>query len=61
MIIDLQFVAARGASVETSMKLVSSAALPLINGKGGGNDAFVQGGGERLVAAEELVQAMIDQ
>lgn len=57
----LQFVAARGASVETSMKQISAAALPLINGKGGGNDAFVQGGGEQLVTAEELVQAMVGQ
>ncbi|WP_342509992.1 DHHA1 domain-containing protein [Sporosarcina sp. FSL K6-2383] len=57
----LQFVAARGASIEVSMKKVSATALPLINGKGGGNDAFVQGGGEQLVTAEELVQAMIEQ
>lgn len=54
----LQFVAARGASVETSMKLIASATLPLINGKGGGNDAFVQGGGEQLVSAEELLTVM---
>jgi len=54
----LQFVAARGASVEISMKQVASATLPLINGKGGGNDAFVQGGGERLVSAEELLTVM---
>jgi len=54
----LQFVAARGTSVETSMKHVASAALPIINGKGGGNDAFVQGGGERLVSAEELLTVM---
>lgn len=54
----LQFVAARGASVETSMKQVSSAALPLINGKGGGNESFVQGGGERLVSAEQLLDVM---
>jgi len=56
----LQFVAARGASVETSMKQVSAATLPLINGKGGGNDAFVQGGGERLVSAEQLLTVMED-
>jgi len=54
----VQFVAARGASVETSMKLIASATLPLINGKGGGNDAFVQGGGEQLVSAEELLTVM---
>ncbi|MCM3636139.1 DHHA1 domain-containing protein [Sporosarcina luteola] len=54
----LQFVAARGASAETSMKLVSASALPLLNGKGGGNDAFVQGGGERTMTAEELLNVM---
>ncbi|WP_318614735.1 alanyl-tRNA editing protein [Sporosarcina sp. YIM B06819] len=57
----LQFVAARGASIATSMKQVSAAALPLINGKGGGSDAFVQGGGEQLVTAEKLVHAMFNQ
>ncbi|MEK5040259.1 alanyl-tRNA editing protein [Sporosarcina sp. FSL K6-3457] len=57
----LQFVAARGSSIAVSMKQVSATALPLINGKGGGNDAFVQGGGEKLVTAEELVQAMVEQ
>lgn len=54
----LQFVAARGASIETSMKQVSAAVLPIINGKGGGSDRFVQGGGERTVTAEELLQTM---
>lgn len=54
----LQFVAARGASIETSMKQISAAALPIINGKGGGSDAFVQGGGERTVTAEKLLQTM---
>ncbi|MFC5589566.1 alanine--tRNA ligase-related protein [Sporosarcina soli] len=54
----LQFVAARGNTVTTSMKQVSAAALPLLNGKGGGNDAFVQGGGERNISAEELLQVL---
>lgn len=54
----LQFVAARGASISPSMKLVSAAVLPHLNGKGGGNDAFVQGGGERKMAAEELLNVM---
>ncbi|MDN4606284.1 alanyl-tRNA editing protein [Sporosarcina highlanderae] len=56
----LQFVAARGAAVWTSMKEVSSAVLPLINGKGGGNDAFVQGGGERSMAGEEFLGKMVE-
>ena len=54
----LQFVAARGANVEQSMKAVSAAALPSINGKGGGNDALVQGGGEKFVGPSALLDAM---
>jgi alanyl-tRNA synthetase len=56
----IQFVAARGTSVQTSMKQVASAALPLINGKGGGNDAFAQGGGERMVDVVDLLTVMED-
>ena len=56
----LQFVAARGASAEKSMKRVSTAALPLIDGKGGGSDAFVQGGGQRSMTGTELLQVMKD-
>ncbi len=56
----LQFVAARGALAEKSMKQVSTAALPLIDGKGGGSDAIVQGGGQRSVAGTELLRVMED-
>lgn len=56
----LQFVAARGKAQTTSMKTISAAALPLINGKGGGNDALVQGGGEATIPADALLQAMKD-
>ena len=56
----LQFVAARGASAEKSMKQVSTAALPLIEGKGGGSDAIVQGGGQRSMAGTELLRVMED-
>lgn len=54
----LQFVAARGSEQTKSMKDISAAALPLINGKGGGNDALVQGGGEKTVSAEALIEVM---
>lgn len=56
----LQFVAARGKAQTTSMKAISTAVLPLVNGKGGGNDALVQGGGEKLLTAEALLEAMKD-
>lgn len=55
----LQFIAARGANVEASMKNVSTSILPIINGKGGGNDALVQGGGEKAMSAEELLHEML--
>ncbi|AOV06245.1 alanyl-tRNA editing protein [Sporosarcina ureilytica] len=54
----LQFVAARGSVVAASMKDVSAAVLPLINGKGGGNDAFVQGGGDYKLTEEEFIKMM---
>lgn len=54
----IQMIAARGSSVEKSMRDISSAILPLINGKGGGNDAFVQGGGEKLLSSQELLEHM---
>lgn len=54
----LQFVAARGANVAVSMKEVSAAALQVLGGKGGGNDQLVQGGGDAVVSASELLDAM---
>lgn len=54
----LQFVAARGAKVEKSMKDITAKALPLINGKGGGSDQMVQGGGERIISTEQLLKAV---
>ena len=54
----LQFVAARGTLAEASMKQVAASVLPLLNGKGGGNDAFVQGGGERTMTVEEMLNVM---
>ncbi|WP_107838448.1 alanyl-tRNA editing protein [Metasolibacillus meyeri] len=54
----LQFVAARGENVTVSMKHVAAAVLPIINGKGGGSDALVQGGGEQAITASELLTHM---
>lgn len=54
----LQFVAARGAAAERSMNDIAATILPLINGKGGGNDQMVQGGGEQLISTRELLKAM---
>ncbi|MFJ7669436.1 DHHA1 domain-containing protein [Lysinibacillus sp. NPDC097195] len=54
----LQFVAARGAQVEASMKELATKVLPFINGKGGGSEQMVQGGGERIIACEQLLVTM---
>lgn len=54
----LQFIAARGGDVAISMKAVTANVLPLINGKGGGNDALIQGGGEKIIAATALLEEM---
>ncbi len=54
----LQFVAARGKNVSKSMKAIAEKALPLINGKGGGSDQMVQGGGECIISKEELLEAI---
>ncbi|MED3552484.1 DHHA1 domain-containing protein [Cytobacillus praedii] len=50
----LQFVCAKGKVPSSSMKEITNKLLPLINGKGGGNDLFAQGGGEALITAEQL-------
>ncbi|OCS91243.1 alanyl-tRNA editing protein [Caryophanon latum] len=54
----IQIVAARGENVTRSMKDITAHVLPLINGKGGGNDQFVQGGGEPLLTAAQVIEAM---
>lgn len=54
----LQFVAARGAQVKASMKELAAQVLPFINGKGGGSEQMVQGGGERIISSEQLLTAM---
>ncbi|MBW8350076.1 alanyl-tRNA editing protein [Bacillus sp. IITD106] len=56
----LQYVAAKGSNVSMSMKQISDTARSVINGKGGGKDDFVQGGGERTMTAEELLDKMVE-
>lgn len=56
----LQIVCAKGAAGTVSMKKVIAAALPLINGKGGGNDLFAQGGGDALMSAGQMLQHLVE-
>jgi alanyl-tRNA synthetase len=55
----LQVVGARGQAASQNMKLLMADALKLINGKGGGNEAFAQGGGEALLSGEELLENLL--
>ena len=55
----LQLVAAKGNAVEQSMKVLMANILPFINGKGGGSEALAQGGGEKLLTSEQLIEKAI--
>ncbi|MFK9089996.1 alanyl-tRNA editing protein [Bacillus salipaludis] len=55
----LQLVGARGAARTENMKKLIGEVLPLINGKGGGNDSFAQGGGDALMPAEQILQQLL--
>lgn len=52
----LQVVVACGASINENMKNILAELLPLINGRGGGNEAFAQGGGDAIVSGEQLLE-----
>lgn len=55
----LQVVAAKGNDVEQSMKELIAHVLPYINGKGGGNERMAQGGGEKILTSEQLIEKVI--
>ncbi|WP_342432825.1 alanine--tRNA ligase-related protein [Neobacillus sp. FSL H8-0543] len=56
----IQIVGARGASVSLNMKTIIGNALPLINGKGGGNESFAQGGGEAILTGSKLLHHLVE-
>lgn len=51
----LQLVFARGQASTVAVNQLIKETLPLISGKGGGNPAMAQGGGQTLMAAEEVL------
>ncbi|WP_318999830.1 alanyl-tRNA editing protein [Mesobacillus sp. S13] len=51
----LQFVLAKGKNADGNLKEWSKQALSLIDGKGGGNETLVQGGG-KLISGEEFIR-----
>ncbi|MFG3614279.1 alanyl-tRNA editing protein [Rummeliibacillus stabekisii] len=57
----VQFVAAKGKDTDqVSMKDVSNAVFSVIDGNGGGNDTFVQGGGKTGLSPNELLSKMVE-
>lgn len=57
----LQLVAAKGSLPTSNLREVAQKVFPLINGKGGGKESFVQGGGEAIMSKEELLEALTKQ
>ena len=55
-----QIVAARGKGGTSSMKEVMQTVLPIIEGKGGGNDMLAQGGGAKIIDRLSLIDALIE-
>jgi alanyl-tRNA synthetase len=56
----LQLVCARGEMANGNMKKLVGELLPMINGKGGGNEMFAQGGGEATLKAGELLTKALE-
>jgi len=54
----LQFVVSRTAALKPDLRTASSIALPVIEGKGGGSASTVQGGGAKLITADELARLL---
>jgi alanyl-tRNA synthetase len=58
----LQMVFAKGKSANGNMKNLIGEVLPLLNGKGGGNETMAQGGGEaNLISGAELLNLSIER
>ncbi|MFI8578230.1 DHHA1 domain-containing protein [Rossellomorea aquimaris] len=57
----LQFVAAKGSLPTINLRESAQKVFPLINGKGGGKEAFVQGGGEAVITKEELLEKLVNE
>ncbi|MFT9847056.1 alanyl-tRNA editing protein [Aneurinibacillus sp. REN35] len=56
----VQFICARGDHPLISANELTKAALPYINGKGGGNPKMAQGGGQTERSAEEVLAHLIE-
>jgi alanyl-tRNA synthetase len=57
----LQLVTAKGSLLTINLREVAQKVFPLINGKGGGKESFVQGGGEAVMSKEELLEKLVNE
>ena len=57
----IQLVCARGEAAQGSMKQILGELMPLINGKGGGNEMSAQGGGMATITGEQLLQHAVEK
>ncbi|MEH7416973.1 DHHA1 domain-containing protein [Neobacillus drentensis] len=55
----IQVVLAKGKARTENMKKLIGEILPMIHGKGGGNDSFAQGGGEALLTGEQILDRLL--
>ena len=56
----LQVVCARSKDIDINMKELITRILPKINGKGGGSETIAQGGGDKILSSEALIEKMIE-
>lgn len=57
----LEFVCATSKDGSINLKEIASDILPLINGKGGGSPHTIQGGGEKTMSGEKLLEKIIER
>ncbi|WP_409270155.1 alanyl-tRNA editing protein [Neobacillus sp. SCS-31] len=55
----LQLVCAKSSDARGNMKEAVNGALSLINGRGGGNETFAQGGGDATITPSELLSKLL--
>lgn len=55
----LQLIAAKGANVEVNLKQAAQQTFARIEGKGGGTNDFIQGGGKRILSANEVMDVFV--
>jgi alanyl-tRNA synthetase len=56
----LQIICAKGNDLAFNMNQLLKKVLPAINGKGGGNDSFAQGGGDKLMSPQQVMEELLN-